>query len=235
MGFSAFQFSSILGCLLAVWLSGSVPSSVHAAETALEGWDQYKFGMTPDQVRAIPGITWDEPKANSYPPTASQPQNNPQILPPNEFIASTMRSSSAVNKYGFEFSVTALFDAQMTLNEIYSQHYSEGQSPEECEQQFQKLLEVFEMRYGAFVPGYNPVEHDQRGNADVTAVWRDLLGAKSRYAFLTFEKRRVGTDKDVSYAAGAIHVFGPSSVQVSFVYFPFVSKSSCSVFFYFFR
>ena len=64
MGFSAFQVSSFFAFLLAVWLSWSAVCSVHAAEPALDGWDQYKFGMTPDQVRAIPGITWDEPQAN---------------------------------------------------------------------------------------------------------------------------------------------------------------------------
>jgi hypothetical protein len=233
MQISDFRSWQVARSLLLACVIGIASFPARAAEATLDGWAQYKFGMTSDQVRAIPGITWDEPQANSYPPTGSRAQDKNRILPPNEFIASTMRSSSAVNKYGFEFNATALFDAQMTLNEIYALHYSEEQSPEDCEQQFQKLLEVFEMRYGTFVPDYNPVDHEHpyADNFEVTTTWRDLPGTKSRYAFLTFE-RRAGADKN--YAADAMHVFGLSSVRVGFWYFPVISKI-CSVSFYLFR
>ena len=56
---TSFQFCSAV-------LLVAVAPGVRASDDVLEGWDKYKFGMTIEQVQAVPGIAWGETEAQEF-------------------------------------------------------------------------------------------------------------------------------------------------------------------------
>ena len=162
MRFSAFQFPSFLTLLLAICLLGSTSSSVRAADATLNRWGGFTFGMTPDQVREIPDITWGPLNTNK-----SQ---------------RWMFSRSPVNVDGFPFrSVEVLFDSEVRLAEIIATHFDPDVA--HCELQFLKSLRSLEARHGAFVPGAKDYWRKQYDSRKV--ILRDLPGSQSRYEYDT--------------------------------------------------
>ena len=127
MRLSAFQFPSLLINLLAICWLGGTSTSVCAAESTVDGWGDIKFGMTPNQVRAIPGISWGRLSSVQSPSAHFDDKGMiPRRLVPYTFELS---SSSTVNVYGHDFKINALFDAQTRLTGFSAVHSVDGSSP----------------------------------------------------------------------------------------------------------
>src|SRR5215475_14540034 len=117
--------------LLLVLLGLCAPAS---AET-LDGWDKLKFGMTPDQVRAVPGMSW-----------------NDLVKLPVPGGISTMDTKAVVTGLaGEKFTVRLTFDGASKLNGI---DLVSVRSLEEkpCRALTHKLVAGGELAYGPFMP-----------------------------------------------------------------------------------
>jgi hypothetical protein len=111
-------------------LLAAAPAS--ASDTALDGWRDLHFGMSMDQARLLPGMTWD---------TLQTPPGSISILP----------SSSEVSDFGQTFRLRLFFGANVGLEGISLDH-SDDLEPQDCLANYETLLSALEKRYGAFVP-----------------------------------------------------------------------------------
>jgi hypothetical protein len=169
------------------FLSLNVASAI---ENTLEGWDHYKFGMTPDQVRAIPGRSWL--RLETYPGSAGTP---------NELHF--MISGEPVSFAELNFQLTTYYKKK-GLVEITLKDSAKILDRSACEQAFQDLLRKSEARYGFFSPTDRPVK-----NQSSEAEWRILPGSTSKYLFT---KMTAG-----SLVIGAERQFPSARVQVTMI------------------
>src|ERR1700680_3046464 len=93
-------FSSIVRAVLAIAVIGLSVSMAAAIVTTLQGWGNYKFGMTPDQIRALPGTSWSELKSLT------------------DGALQYMNALTAIKIEGHDFRVGVYFDPDKKLNSI---------------------------------------------------------------------------------------------------------------------
>ncbi|MEA2824042.1 MAG: hypothetical protein QOF03_524 [Alphaproteobacteria bacterium] len=177
-----------------------------SAPSSLAGWNQYKFDMTPEQVKAVPGIAWNPLKLGTVPLTPSEKENG-------RISWGFMSASSKVTLYGHAFGVTASFDPKLTLNDIAARTDGDGSSLDDCEQQFRMLVEAFELDYGPFTPVQSTGGRDLR-RATETTVWRAIAGAKSKYEFDTLHD----ADGSDSFVARANRTYGAHVIGIGMSY-----------------
>jgi len=118
----AFTILAVISCLLAA-------SGPAIAQSKLDGWGQFKFGMTPDEARGVPGMSW-KPGAKAATVTA-------------------MESLPMTSEYGPDTHVALAFNPDQKLREIRL-FFTDMQSATDCEKAFQKTLTSFGAKYGAF-------------------------------------------------------------------------------------
>src|SRR6185437_6539825 len=118
----AFKVLAVISCLLAA-------SGPAIAQSKLDGWGQFKFGMTPDEARGVPGVSW-KPGAKTATVTA-------------------MESLPMTSEYGPDTHVALAFNPDQKLREIRL-FFTDMQSATDCEKAFQKTLTSFGAKYGAF-------------------------------------------------------------------------------------
>jgi hypothetical protein len=137
-------------------------TSAVAVETSLQGWGDYRFGMTPDQVRALPGSSW------------SRLETKPGL----GFFYMNGISTTSIEGRNFKALVT--FDGGKKLLKSVTFTEAEAIRPfSECERGFQDLLRKFETRYGSFSPDIKP-----KKELGATVEWRTLSGGTSKYLIL---------------------------------------------------
>jgi len=168
-----------------------------AAETTLNGgWENYKFGMTPDQVRTVPGVSWLPLFTSNF----------------GEKI-SLLTSRTPINRYGIDFGQTRLtFSADLKLTGIALTYAVGGKSPDDCEKEFRTLLPALEHRYGVFKPALP--ENDLHLPSASPIVWRDVLPSKSQYSSDTVQS--FGAIGTIS-GAEAKHMIGAGYVDVRMI------------------
>jgi hypothetical protein len=124
------------------------------ASQAIDGWNGYKFGMSPDAARAIPGISFG-------------PYSSKNLM--NENVGAMSSKMAMLN--GRAYTLDLFFDASQKLNRAYLENQITASRPE-CEKRFLDLVTLMEKSYGRFL-AVNPQR--QRNNADtppVSLVWK---------------------------------------------------------------
>ena len=186
-------FSSIVRAVLAIAVIGLSVSMAAAIETTLQGWGDYKFGMTPDQIRALPGTSWSELKS----------------LP--DGAIHYMNALAATKIEGHDFQVGVYFDTDKKLKSISFTEIGTARPSSECERGFQDVLRTFETRYGSFSPQLKPSDAIKPSAIE----WRSLAGSTSKYYVLTAGGHSViGGHGDIGFLAAAWREFGRAWVKV---------------------
>jgi hypothetical protein len=164
-----------------------------AIETTLQGWGDYRFGMTPDQTRALPGASWSD--------LGSFPDGSIHYM--------TALASSRIE--GHDFRVGVYFDKDKKLKSINFIEVATARPSAECERGFQDLLRSFEARYGSFSPQLKPADAVRPS----TIEWRSLPASTSQYYVLTVGGHGViGGHGDIGFLAAAWREFGRAWVRV---------------------
>lgn len=126
------------------------------AAQPIDGWNGYKFGMSPDAARAVPGATFG-------------PYSAKNLL--NENVGAM--ASKKVQLNGRDYTLDLYFDASQKLNRAFLQNQINASQPD-CEKRFLDLVTLMEKTYGPFKPA-NPQR--QRSDADkpqVSLVWKNV-------------------------------------------------------------
>lgn len=164
-----------------------------AIETTLQGWGDYRFGMTPDQTRALLGTSWSDLKS----------------LPDGSIHYMNALASTRIE--GHDFRVGIYFDKDKKLKSISFTEVGTARPSSECERGFQDLLRSFETRYGSFSPQLKPEDAIRPG----TIEWCPLPGSTSKYYVLTVGGHSViGGHGDIGFLAAAWREFGRAWVRV---------------------
>ena len=124
------------------------------AAQVIDGWNGYKFGMSPDAARAIPGIIFG-------------PYSAKNLM--NEDVGSMSSKMAMLN--GRAYTLVLFFDAAQHLNRAALENQITASRPE-CEKRFLDLVTLMEKSYGRFL-AVNP--QLQRSSADtppVSLVWK---------------------------------------------------------------
>ena len=124
------------------------------AAQAIDGWNSYKFGISPDAARAVPGIAFG----------LYSPKN---LM--NENVGAMSSKKAMLN--GRAYTLDLYFDGAQKLNRAYLENQINAARPD-CERRFLDLVALMEKSYGGFL-AVNPQR--QRSSADtppVSLVWK---------------------------------------------------------------
>jgi len=168
-------------------LSFAAPAS---AET-LDGWDKLKFGMTPDQVRAVPGITWNELVKLPVPGGLSTMDSKAPVL--------------GVAREKFDVRLTFNGAAKLTNIDLVS---SRGLEQKPCNALTHKLVAGAEQTYGPFAPDRKQIQ------SDTPDIVYENAGSKSRLMVQAGDS----PDTGVTVIANTRHAVGKAQVLVALNY-----------------
>ena len=173
----------------AVFSLAVIGSAVPAlAQAPLDGWDKIKFGMSPDQVKAAPGITW----------------NDPVKLPvPGGLII--MESQSPVTAIaGEKLTVRLSFTgaSKLTNIDLVSVRNLEEKP---CNALTHKLVAGAEQIYGPFAPDRKLIK------SDTPDIVYEKAGSKSRLMVQAGDSPDTGK----TVIATTRHADGKATVQVA--------------------
>ncbi len=147
----------------AIALLGTLPV---LAATPLDGWNGYKFGLSPDAARAVPGMVFG-------PYSAKNLMNEDK---------GAMAAKKDVSLYGFAWTLDLFFNAGQKLDAINLENERKF-SRQDCEKNFLTVLTQLEKSYGALT-AVNPERKRNDADTPPTSLeWR-MWGA-SRYQFAT--------------------------------------------------
>lgn len=133
---------------------------------ALDGWNAYKFGLSPDATRAIPGETF-----GLYSPKNLMNENR-----------GAMAAKKPVSLFALTWTLDLLFNSSEKLNEVTLESEKKS-SREDCEKTFLGVLAQLEKSYGGF-SAVNPERKRNDSDTPPTSLeWR-VQGA-SHYEFAT--------------------------------------------------
>jgi hypothetical protein len=165
----AFTILAITATLLTTLAASNAAVDTPGASTAkhtLDGWGQFKFGMTPDQAHAVPGVSW--PRATNA--------NAPTVV--------TMDSLPMTSEYGPDTHVSLAFNPDQKLREIRL-FFKDTQSAADCEKNFLKTLASFDAKVGAFAAGGASEDWSVPGDSGQSLLERTsalkLPGSRSGY------------------------------------------------------
>ena len=125
-----------------------------------DGWGGYKIGMTPAQVRAVPGRSWGAFKGGGP--------------------VGLMQADKPVTQYGVAYDFSLWFRPASALDQIFLDS-STTTTSQACEQVFVAALKHGESDYGAFDPVRNAQPPTESGGVSLTVALHDLPGGHSRY------------------------------------------------------
>jgi hypothetical protein len=127
-----------------------------AAAQTLDGWGSFKFGMSPDQARAVPGTSFGR-------------YSSKNILNLNSG-AMASKKPALVNGVPYKFDL--LFNAFETLNRI-SLNNEKTTGRAECETRFLTLLSNMEKSYGKFLPVYPRQKKNDQNQLPIAVDWKN--------------------------------------------------------------
>ena len=159
------RFSTSVQFCSAVLLVAVAPG-VRASDDILEGWDKYKFGMTIEQVRAVPGIAWGETEAQEFGNETSR----------------HLKATAPVTIGGSTYNLNIVFKPDMLIR-IDFEDKTPVKSIAACERKFTDALSELERRHGAFAAT------SKAGNTDtpfgtLNNTWRDAPTGSSKFGYL---------------------------------------------------
>jgi hypothetical protein len=180
------------GLIFAGLLAGAAPAP--AAES-LDGWGGLKFGMSPDQARSVPGLSFGRFGAKNL-----MNQN-----------AGAMGANKGTLINGITYTMDLFFNAYEALNEISMQN-QKTISMADCQDRFLILLGQQEKSYGAFLPVYPEQKKNDQAELPISIEWKTSPGA-SRYQLAT-----VFMPEETAYVWDARKVFGNRFVDAAAVW-----------------
>ena len=154
----------IPGLLLLVGVAGAAPA---LSAPALDGWGAFKFGFSPDQARAVPGLSFGRYSAKD-------------LLERN---VGAMASKKPVAVYGVSYSLDLFFNSFQALNQISLQN-EKTTIRADCETTFLTLLSQLEKTYGKFSPVFPEEKKNDQAQLPISVEWKASAGA-SHYQLAT--------------------------------------------------
>jgi hypothetical protein len=140
-----------------------------AAATVLDGWGGYKFGMTPDQARAIPGQ-----KFGGY---------SPKNIWGESKGAMGATTHPVINGISYDFNL--YFDGLSKMNGV-SLANEKKNALSECNQAFLTLMDQQAKIYGAFAPVDPQRKRDETQTPPTSLEWKQAGNSRYELATLTF-------------------------------------------------
>ncbi|HWY63114.1 MAG TPA: hypothetical protein VNW15_14525 [Rhizomicrobium sp.] len=178
--------------LVIVLLASAAPAR---GADALNGWGDFRFGMSPEQARAVPGQAFGRFSAKN-------------ILNQND---GAMASKKPAMLYGIPYTFDLLFNAFQALNRI-SMWNENTISRAECETRFLTLVPQLEKSYGALLPVYPERKKNNQDQLPISLEWKNTAGA-SRYQLAT-----VYMGGETAYVWNARKVFDRGYVDAAAVW-----------------
>ncbi|MEQ1754307.1 MAG: hypothetical protein ABL973_09265 [Micropepsaceae bacterium] len=146
-------------------------TNARAAGDVLDGWDKYKFGMTIEQVRAVPGIAWGETRTDEV-------KAGDDVIAKFTFLKATAPVKIGTRAYNLRID----FKPDIGLTVIGFDDKTAAQSTTTCERRFTDALGALERWHGAFTArakiGKTPTPF---GTLDLT--WRNAPTGSSSYEY----------------------------------------------------
>ncbi len=154
---------SVLGLILAAGLAATTAAAAPAP--TLDGWGPLKFGMSPDQARAVPGQVFGRFAAKDLLERnlGSMPSKKPALIG------------------GLPFNFDLFFNAYSALNEI-GMWNEKNSSRADCQAGFLALLGGLEKSYGAFAPVYPERKKNDQDQLPMSIEW---IGSPPHYHLAT--------------------------------------------------
>jgi hypothetical protein len=175
--------------IAALVLAGAAPAT---AAQSLDGFGLFKFGMSPDQARAVPGASFGR----------YSPKN---IL---NMDVGAMASKIRANVYGVSYTYDVFFNSFQALNGI-SLTNEKTTSRSDCETGFLTLLSQLEKTYGKFLPVYPQQKKNDQDQLPISVAWKGSRGA-SGYQLAT-----VFLNEETAYVWNARLVMGSRYVDAA--------------------
>ena len=196
----AFTVLVIAFCLLAAAGSRAAVDAPARAQNRVDGWGSFKFGMTPEQARAVPGMSW-------------RPGGNASV-PVNNSVPVIMLSLPMTSEYAPDTRVMLAFNADRKLRQI-KLFFTDTQSAADCEKAFVNGLARFDAKYGAFTPGGDKDEwviQDMviRGDLLERTAALKLSGSRSGY----WRRTVLPNISGLNLEAEAKHSFGSRWIEL---------------------
>lgn len=161
------------------------------AATPLDGWGAYKFGISPDQARAVPGQTFG-------------PYSPKNLLNENKGAMGAKKPSQL---FGQGWALNLFFDANAKMNAL-SLENEKKTSLEDCQAGFLAVLGQMEKSYGGFA-AVNPERARKDSDTPPTALeWKSQGASRYQLATLTL-------DDEYAYAWKARKTAGGNYVELS--------------------
>jgi hypothetical protein len=169
-----------------------------AAQVPLQGYGDFKFGMSLDEVLARPGISWPQPEKKKL---ADFIRGGATVY--------MMESLTPVRFGDLRAKVNLWFDESRNLTDGWLVE-EKKMSFAECERWFQEELRKHETRYGEFSPGaekkspYRPLNTFER-----KVDWQSMPGARSVYSVVTqseTEKTNIFLQAKRSFRPGGLSI-----------------------------
>ena len=178
--------------IFAALLAGAAPAR---GAPGLEGWGAFKFGMSPDQARAVPGQSFGRYGAKN-------------LL---DQMAGAMASKKPEVIFGVSYTLDLYFNSFQALNEISLQN-EKTLSQSDCQDRFLLLLGQLEKTYGPFLPVYPEQKKNDQALLPISVEWKNSPGA-SRYQLAT-----VYLNEETAYVWNARKVFGGRFMDAAVVW-----------------
>jgi hypothetical protein len=180
-----------------------------AAQPTLDGWHQYRFGMTRDQVRHLPG-----------PAPSTRAEKDSQDLKDTLFAHTSEYGRNVRGSLSF-------FGPRGTLNSVGLEFAGDlpgvwsNLSPAQCEAKYQDILHDAEKYYGPF--GTRPYKPADKST---TASTRAVPGGQSHYFYTAYTPHALMGN----FMADAVRRYGARFVVVQMVDMDFGPQgSACSL------
>ena len=145
---------------LALALAATLTST--ASAQTLDGWQGFKFGMGPDQVRKVPGFEFGR-------------YSRKNLLDENQ---GAMAATKPIPINGVPYKLDVWFNAFEALYDIVFQNETTTNRAQ-CEAAFLKLLAQSEKTYGEFKPVYNEKKKNDQDTLPISIEWKKAAGASS--------------------------------------------------------
>ena len=140
------------------------------AALPLDGWGAYKFGLSPDAARAVPGQVFG-------------PFNPKNLWNENKGAMGAKKPSLL---FGQPWALNLFFDSREKLNGISLENEKKS-SRDACEKTFLGTLAQMDKSYGGFAP-VNPERKRVETDKPPTSLeWRAQGGSRYQFAAVSFE------------------------------------------------
>jgi hypothetical protein len=163
-------FLASFQCGAAMLIAAAIPNA-WAGDDVLDGWEKYKFGMTIEQVRAVPGIAWGETQTEEV-------KAGEEVIAKFTFLKAT--APVKIGTHAYDLRIDFKPDIGLTL--IGFEDKTAAKSTTACERRFTDALGALERRHGQFTArekvGKTPTPF---GALDLT--WHNAPTGSSTYEY----------------------------------------------------